>query len=112
MLAGTRWRRAFSTNNMRQKATGQLAIIGKEGIRLNHFHSHAMVVRFPLLSFILSLYTATVLFREASSPVELVLKNKKPWSNTMPVVVFLCPKDSKIMVAFSPASVVMAIVPF
>src|SRR5215212_9819132 len=78
-----------------------------------HFHSHAMVVTFPLLSSILSLYTATVLFREATSPVvELVLKKIIPWSNTMPVAVSLCPRASKIIVAFSPASVVMVIVPF
>jgi len=32
MLAGAKWRRAFSTNNMHQNATGQLAMIGKEGI--------------------------------------------------------------------------------
>jgi hypothetical protein len=82
-------------------------------VALPPFHSHAMVVRFPLLSSILSLYTYTVLFREASSHVvELVLKNITPWSNTMVVVGSLCPRDSKIIVAFSPASVVMAIVPF
>ena len=32
MLAGAKWRRGFSTKNMRQKATGQLAIMGNEGI--------------------------------------------------------------------------------
>src|SRR5215203_6709312 len=82
-------------------------------VALRPFHSHNMVVRFPLLSSILSLYTYTVLFREASSPVvELVPKNITPWSNTMVVVGSLCPRDSKIIIAFSPASVVMAIVPF
>src|SRR5215207_891685 len=82
-------------------------------VALRPFHSHNMVVRFPLLSSILSLYTYTVLFREASSPVvELVPKNITPWSNTMVVVGSLSPRDSKIILAFSPASVVMAIVPF
>jgi hypothetical protein len=111
MLAGARWRRAFSTNNMRQKATGQLAIIGKEGIRLSvPFPCYVGKISSPFI-YLIFVYRYSII-REASSPVELVLKNKKPWSNTMPVVVFLLPRDSKIMVAFSPASIVMAIVPF
>src|SRR3712207_6785486 len=52
---------------------------GRRRFRSNHFHSHAIVVRFPLLSSILSLYTYTVLFREDSSPVvELVIKKMTP----------------------------------